>query len=233
MKTNKQQLIDYLGQFITPQKWNIIQRTIDYRTRYLSVALEDIFQPHNASAVLRTCDCFGIQDVHIIENRNEYTINPDVALGSYKWISMKRYNQKGDNTLNTINHLRKQGYRIVATTPHTNNVELETFNLNKGRAVLFFGTERNGLSNKMLEKADECLKIPMYGFTESFNISVSASIILHHLTHKLHQSNINWRLEKTEREDILLDWLKETIKKPELIIKDYCEKKGIEVEEFL
>ncbi|MCB2195547.1 MAG: RNA methyltransferase [Bacteroidetes bacterium] len=220
----KKELIEYLKPFVTEARLEIFDKVIGYRTRYITVALEDIYQSQNASAVLRTSDCFGIQDVHVIENKNTYKINPDVALGSSKWLNIIKYNKSENNTLEAIASLKKQGYRIVATTPHKNDVDLDNFNLQKGKVALFFGTELNGLSDIAIQNADEYLKIPMFGFTESFNISVSAAIILHHLTLKLRSSNINWQLSNEEIDELKLNWLKQTIKKSDLIIEKFLSK---------
>ena len=223
---DKSALIEYLKEFATERRWELFNQIVDQRTRYITLILEDIYQPHNASAVLRTCDCFGIQDVHIIENRNEYEVNPDVSLGSDKWLTLKKYNKQENNTLNTIKELKSQGYRIVATTPHKNDIDLEDFDLEKGKAAFMFGTELRGLSNEALEQADEYLKIPMLGFTESFNISVSAAIIIHHLTHKLRKGNkTNWHLSSDEKKDILFDWLKTSVKDSDRIIDTYLSQK--------
>ncbi|MGC9375815.1 MAG: TrmH family RNA methyltransferase [Bacteroidales bacterium] len=219
-------LTKYLEQFITTERLELFYKLLNQRTRYITVVLEDIYQSQNASAVLRTADCFGIQDVHIIENKNEYQINPDVALGASKWLNLVKYNKQENNTLEAISHLRQKGYRIVATTPHTQDVNLENFDLTQGKTALFFGTELRGLSNEMIDNADEFLKIPMFGFTESFNISVSAAIILHHLTTSLRKSEINWQLSDNEKEEILLEWLKKTIKKSSLLIDDFLSKKN-------
>jgi len=219
-------LIKYLEQFITTERLELFHKLLNQRTRYITVVLEDIYQSQNASAVLRTADCFGIQDVHIIENKNKYQINPDVALGASKWLNLVKYNQQKNNTLEAISHLRQKGYRSVATTPHTQDVSLEDFDLTQGKTALFFGTELKGLSNEMIDHADEFLKIPMFGFTESFNISVSAAIILHHLTTSLRKSEINWQLSDHEKEEILLTWLKKTIKKSSLLIDDFLSKKN-------
>ncbi|MEA2106636.1 MAG: RNA methyltransferase [Bacteroidota bacterium] len=219
-------LTKYLEQFITTERLELFYKLINQRTRYITVVLEDIYQSQNASAVLRTADCFGIQDVHIIENKNEYQINPDVALGASKWLNLVKYNKQENNTLEAISHLRQKGYRIVATTPHTQDVNLENFDLTQGKTALFFGTELRGLSNEMIDNADEFLKIPMFGFTESFNISVSAAIILHHLTTSLRKSEINWQLSDNEKKEILLEWLKKTIKKSSLLIDDFLSKKN-------
>jgi len=220
----KQKLIEHLFKFVSENKYNLFQEKIQERTKYTTVVLEDIYQPHNASAVLRTCDCFGIQDVHIIENKNQYQINPDVALGSNQWIDIKKYNKKKHNTLATIKHLKSKGYRIIATTPHKNDVNLNELDLEKGKIALFFGAELSGLSDVILNDADEFVKIPMYGFTESYNISVSAAIILYHISEKLRNSNINWQLTENQRKDILLDWLKTSIKKSELIVENFYSK---------
>jgi tRNA (guanosine-2'-O-)-methyltransferase len=219
-------LINYLEQFITQKRLNLFHQILNQRTRYITVVLEDIYQSQNASAVLRTADCFGIQDIHIIENKNAYQINPDVALGSYKWLNLVKYNNQKHNTLEAISDLKKQGYRIVATTPHTKDVNLEDFDVTRGKAALFFGTELNGLSDIMIDNADEYIKIPMVGFTESFNISVSVAIILHHLTSSLRKSEVDWQLSDNEKEKILLEWLKKTIKKSSLLIDGFLSKKN-------
>lgn len=220
----KKKLIEHLATLVTNQRWDLMNKIITDRTRYITVVLEDIFQPHNASAVLRTCDCFGIQDIHIIENRNKYTVNPDVALGASKWLNLNKYNETEENTVACINHLKEQGYRIVATSPHKNDVDLEHFDLNKGKVALLFGSELPGLTDVALKHADEFLKIPMYGFTESFNISVSAAIVLHHLRWKLNQSDINWQLSNDEKEEILLNWLRQSIKHADLVEKEFLKR---------
>ena len=215
------ELIQYLSTFVTEERFSLFNKIIKERTRYITVVLEDIFQPHNASAVLRSCDCFGVQDVHIIENENEYSVNPDVALGSSKWLNLFKYNETENNTISTINKLKAEGYRIIATTPHTDDVNLEDFDINKGKFALMFGSEQPGLTDIAMKNADEYLKIPMYGFTESFNISVSAAISLHHLSLKLRQSDIEFKLSETEQNEIILEWLKRSIKDSETIIKKF------------
>src|ERR1017187_2165715 len=121
----KTSLLNWLCSFISENKNRKFEELIQYRTKYITVVLEDIYQPHNASAVLRSCDCFGIQNVHIIENKNKYTLNPDVELGSAKWLNLHYYNGKEDNTPDCILSLKKAGYRIIATTPHTDSYSLE------------------------------------------------------------------------------------------------------------
>jgi len=215
------ELNQFLAEYITPERKELFERTLNSRTRYLTVVLEDIYQTQNASAVLRSCDCFGIQDVHIIENRNRFSVNPQVTLGSTKWLNLHHYREKEHNTLDCIQQLRSRGYRIVATSPHANDTNLEDFNLEKGKTALFFGTELTGISETVEKNADEFLKIPMFGFTESFNISVSAAIILHHLNLRLRQGVIDYHLSEDEKEEIRLDWLRKTIKSSALLEKKF------------
>ena len=206
-------LIEHLSGFVTENRKNLFNKTVNWRTRYITVALENIYQPHNASAVLRTCDCFDV--------------NPDVALGSNKWLKLIKHNAKANNTPEAIKQLKKDGYRIIATTPHTNDIAIDNLDLTKGKIALLFGTEMQGLTDEALELADEYVKIPMHGFTESFNISVSAAIILHTLTHKLRQQEtISWKLTENEKEEILLQWYKNSIKNAEGIINKYIESKN-------
>jgi tRNA (guanosine-2'-O-)-methyltransferase len=214
-------LIKYLSGFITPRRWYNMEKIIQNRTRYIAVVLEDIFQPHNASAVLRTCECLGIQDVHIIENKNKYNVNPDVVLGSDKWITLKKYETNEWNTPEAINQLKKEGYRIIATSLSGKAKPLNEFELDENRIALFFGTELTGLTKTVLEEADDHLKIPIYGFTNSYNISVSAAIILYDLVNRLHKSEVPWELSQTEKNKILLQWLKNSIKSSDLLIKEF------------
>ena len=218
----KRKIMDHLSGFVTEKRLTLFNRVLQNRTRYLAVVLEDIYQPHNASAVLRSCDCFGVQDVHIIENQNAYEINPDVALGAYKWLTMTRYAEGDNNTLEAFRKLRSSGYSIVATSPHEGDYSLEEFPLDRKPAFVF-GTELNGLSATAMAHADAYVRIPMFGFTESFNISVSASIILHHMTQKLRKSTIDWKLSEEEMIDIKLDWLRNSIKRSDLIEKQFGE----------
>ena len=216
-----QQIIDLLTSYVTEERLATLNKVLNERTGYISVVLEDIFQTHNASAVLRSCDCFGIQYVNFIENRYSYMENKDVAMGSSQWLSITRFNQKENNTLDAINAMRNAGYRIVATTPHTNDVLIKDLDLTKGKIALFFGSEKPGLSDIVMNNADEFVRIPMYGFTESFNISVSAALCLYELTDKLRRSEIEWQLSDNEKTELLVKWLKLSARNAEGLIREY------------
>lgn len=223
----QKQLIDYLSGFATPQRVELFNKIINQRTGYIRVVLEDIYQPQNASAVLRTCDCFGIQYVHVVENQHEFTVDKEVAMGASKWLTVQNHNTEENNSLQTIRQLKQQGYRIVATSPHTNDRLLPDFDLSKGKVALVFGSEMPGISEIIENEADEFLKIPMVGFTESFNLSVSAAIILYQLTEKMKKdSSVDWKLTESEKETIKLQWLRNSIKSSELLEQQFLERLG-------
>ena len=218
-----QAILDHLWEFLSPARQALFQQKIEDRTHHVTVAIENVFQPHNASAVMRSCDCFGLTDIHIIENDNEYVLNPNVTMGSAKWLDIHRYSDKENNTAEAIKSLKTQGYRIVATSPHGESTQLDQLNLKQPIALLF-GTELEGLTDEAIDLADETLRIPMYGFTESFNISVSAAICLYDITRRLHAENsIGWRLTPEQRTALLLAWARRSIKDAANIEKRFLE----------
>ncbi len=215
----KQAFYEMFSGFCSDNKCSLFQKLIHNRTYHLTVVLENIFQPQNASAVLRTCECLGVQDVHIIENEFAYQVNPDVALGATKWINLHRYNEDLNNTEAVYRKLKEQGYRIVATLPHKDDVLLEDLDISE-KTALVFGTEKDGLSDYAIEYADAYVKIPMYGFTESFNISVSAAICLFYLTEKMRKSNINWQLTEDEKIMLKTYWARNVVHNSERVFEE-------------
>lgn len=213
-----QALHDYLKTFLTERRLNLFERILSQRTRHFTVATEDVYQLHNTSAVMRTCDVFGVQDLHVIEEKLGKSIDKEIAMGAQKWVNLNR----STSIKASLESLRAQGYQIVATTPHKNATYLHEFDVTK-KSAFFFGTEKEGLSDYVLENADSALKIPMYGFTESLNISVSAAIILQDVVTRLHQSSVKWELSEFEKQELTLRWMKNTIKNPEEIIDRYYE----------
>lgn len=202
--------LDYLAfleNILTDNRKEKFLKVLKDRTNHFTIAVEDVFQMHNASAVMRSCEVFGIQELHVIEERYGKRIDKEIAMGAQKWVDISTY----DSVTNCIDTLKNKGYQIIATTPHENDCLMEDFDITKPSA-LFFGTERDGLSEEILRRADGFLKIPMVGFTESLNISVSASIIIQNLTNRLRNSDIDWQLTEEEILVKRLDWAKKSIK---------------------
>jgi len=222
--SNNSEILTYLQTFLTRHRIERFKEILSQRTRHLTVAIEDVYQPHNASAILRSCEVFGIQDVHIIEKNYVFKNSNQVSKSANKWLNVYKYKNHKNNSLACLETLRSKGYQIVATTPHTDSCLLQDFDVTK-KAAFFFGVEKEGLSEDVLKNADVTLKIPMYGFTESLNISVAAAIVLQHCSTKLHQSDIDWQLSETEKQTLELEWTKKTIKDVDNIIERYLQNK--------
>jgi len=213
--------LEYLESILTENRKERFLSVLKNRTRHFTVAVEDVFQMHNTSAVMRSCEVFGIQELHVIEQRFGKRIDKEIAMGAQKWVDINAF----DSITGCLDNLQSRGYQIIATTPHEDDCLLEDFDISKPSA-LFFGTERDGLSEEILKRADGFLKIPMVGFTESLNISVSAAIIIQNVTERLRKSNIQWQLSEDEIIEKRLQWAKNTIKDIKRIEARYYSEKN-------
>lgn len=217
-------VVEYLQQFITESRQARLTEILQNRTRHVTVVLEDLFQAQNISAVLRTCDCYGVQDVHVIQHRNEFEPNKDISMGADKWLSIHEYPHSDHNVKKCINQLHEQGYWVAATLPDEQKRTIFDLPVERKTAFLF-GTELTGLSDEAIRYADGNVLIPMYGFTESFNISNSAAIILSHFSEKMRRSEVNWHLSEEEKEELYFEWLQKSVKDSETIIKHFLSRK--------
>ncbi|MFS4457133.1 TrmH family RNA methyltransferase [Maribacter sp. 2304DJ31-5] len=206
-------LLSYLENFISEERKERFISILEQRTKFITVATEDVYQMHNTSAVIRSCESFGVQEIHVIEDKYGKQLDKNIAMGAQQWVDVHRYNSTAD----ALETLKKDGYQIIATTPHHEGMTLHDFKLSQ-KTALFFGTERDGLSDEVLKNADGFLTIPMVGFTESLNISVSAAIVLQCLTTALRNNNLDWRLKPHEILEKRLDWTKKSIKDIEGIL---------------
>lgn len=214
--------LNYLEDFITENRKAGFIEVLKNRTKHFTIVTEDLFQLHNTSAVMRSCEVFGLQDLHVIEENMGKTIDKEIAMGAEKWVDIHRHN----SSQNCIDHLRSKGYQIVATTPHADSSLLENFDISKP-AALFFGTERSGLSDDIINQADSYIKIPMVGFTESLNISVSAAIVIQDITTRLRNSEIEWKLTAEELLEKRIDWARKTIKDIDNITDRFIQLQGL------
>lgn len=210
--------LEFLENILTDNRKERFLNVLENRTNHFTIAVEDIFQMHNASAVMRSCEVFGIQELNVIEERYGKSIDKEIAMGAQKWVDINTF----DSVKSCLDSVKSKGYQIIATTPHDNDCLLEDFDITKPSA-LFFGTERDGLSEEIMQRADGFLKIPMVGFTESLNISVSAAIIIQNLTNRLRRSTIDWHLSEEEMLVKRLAWAKSSIKDIKRIEARYFE----------
>ncbi|MCD8072588.1 MAG: RNA methyltransferase [Alistipes sp.] len=182
--------IEFLSGFMTAGRARRLREVLRERTRYMAVCLENIYHPQNASALVRHCDAFGIQDIYTIEEICRFRPNKNVVKGTDQWVTLHR----SFKTADCLADLRQRGYRIIATTPHTGDCAPEEFDIGAGPFALVFGTEHEGVSPEVRQQADGFIHIPMWGFVESLNVSASAAIILYLLSKRLRESEIEWGL---------------------------------------
>ncbi|UOB17166.1 TrmH family RNA methyltransferase [Abyssalbus ytuae] len=209
-------LLNYLEDYLTEERKNKFIEVLNRRTRHFTLAIEDVYQLHNTSAAIRSCDVFGVQEAHVIEQRFGKRLDEKIAMGAQKWVDVIRHK----NTTDCIDYLKGKGYKIIATTPHNDSCYLYDFDITE-KAAFFFGTEKEGISDEVINSADGFLKIPMAGFSESLNVSVSVAIVLQYVTSKLRNSEIDWGLTEGEILEKRLDWAKKSIKSVSKIIERY------------
>lgn len=213
-------VLNFLSTYVTDHKKALIDEILSHRTRHLTFVLEDIYQSQNASAVVRTCDCFGIQDLHVIEDKHMFELNPKVVRGASKWIDIYNYRGAKNNTASCFEKLRRNGYKILATSPDKGCLSIHDIDM-KEPVALVFGTEITGISDYVKTQADELVTIPMHGFSESLNVSVSAAICANVLIEKLFRSEVNWKLTEEEKNRIRLHWYRSVVSRSEILEKQF------------
>jgi tRNA (guanosine-2'-O-)-methyltransferase len=206
----------HLAGFVTERRKRRIEEVLALRTRYITVVAENLYQPHNASAIIRTCDCFGVQDLHVIEHNNRFEINDAVAVGSGKWVTVHRHTDpEGNATIRCLQDLKDRGYRIAALTLQESAEPLKNVSLDQ-KLALCLGTEEEGLSDTAHEMSDLFVQLPMHGFNQSFNVSVTCALSLYELVQRLHTLELDWHLTEAEKDDLRYDWYHKTVPEADL-----------------
>jgi tRNA (guanosine-2'-O-)-methyltransferase len=225
MTHSDRQLLQHLLEYLTPQRQLRFAEVLDQRTRRITVVLEDMYGSHNIGAVLRTCDAFGIQDVHVIEDTREFQLEPEVALGSQKWLTLHRYREVPDPRGACVAALRQAGYRLLAASPHAGAPAPEEIDVSVPSALLF-GTEKDGLTSELQALADGAVRIPMCGFVESLNVSVAAAVCLYPMVNRLRRGPSGWGLTEAEREPLLLEWVRKSVPHVEALEARYRQRQS-------
>ena len=210
-----QERLDYMTQFLTEERKEVLRRTLASRTHYMRIMTENMFHPQNASAIMRHCEAFGIQQIHTVEDRCRFDPSVNIVRGTQKWVDVEHH----DTTKEALEALKSEGYRIVATTPHRCSVTPETFDVTKGKFALVFGTEHAGISDEVIEAADDFLMIPMCGMVESLNVSASAAILIYMLSQRIRQQVDGWQLSDDEQLKLLTRWTMSSIRDFEGILR--------------
>ncbi len=207
--------LEYMTEFLTEERKEVLRRTLAQRTHYMRIMTENMFHPQNASAIMRHCEAFGIQQIHTVEDRCKFDPSVNIVRGTQKWVDVEHH----DTTAEALKALKSEGYRIIATTPHRCSSTPETFDVTKGKFALVFGTEHAGISEEVIEAADEFLMIPMCGMVESLNVSASAAILIYMLSQRIREQVDGWQLSEQEQLRLLTRWTMSSVRDYEGILR--------------
>ncbi len=215
-----ERLYELLCEHLPERKREVFSYVAARRTRHVTLVLEDIYQTQNASAIFRSAESWGIQDIHVIENDHSFNFHRRISKGAYDWLTLHRYNESVNNTLSCVTALREKGYTIISTTLDEHSVTPENLDLSCPVAIVM-GTELTGVSNQMKQLSDGTLHIPTCGFTESLNVSVAAGIIARQLISRLYESDLPWQLSPAEQLELKIEWARKTIQWSDHLISLY------------
>ena len=204
----------YLAEFMLPERREALARALDNRTDYMTVMTENMFHPQNASAIVRHCEAFGVQNIHTVESLCAFNPNLNIVRGTDKWIDINRH----ATTAEALGALKAQGYRIVATTPHRESCTPETLDVCRGRFAIVFGTEKQGISDEVVAAADDFLRIPMCGLVESLNVSASAAILIYILSQRMRREVGEWQLSAEQHAELLYRWYRASVKDADALL---------------
>ena len=228
----KQELVEYLDSFLEDRRRDRLNGVLENRTTHFCIAMEDLFYERNSGAIIRTADGYGIQNVHVIEPKESFKskVTNIISKGAEKWVTKTQHDDIKNGAKMCIDELRAQGYQIVATSPHKDGHTIHNFDISK-KSAFFLGTEKTGVSDIVMQEADDYISMPIYGFTESYNVSVANAILLHELVNRLRNSDVNWKLSTQEKQDLILDWTLKSVQSSDLITQKFITEKGWEITE--
>ncbi|MGY8917587.1 MAG: TrmH family RNA methyltransferase [Flavobacteriales bacterium] len=218
-KKNKIQVcLDVLSPLLTESRMARFEEVLSSRTRHVAMVLEDVYQSRNTSAVMRSADGMGIQDIHMVESYNVWSKNISVSKGASRWLTLHRHLDSEDPHADCIAKLKADGYRIIATSPHEGGFTPDTLPIDKPVAIVM-GTEFKGISDKISGFIDDYVEIPMYGFAESFNISVASAIVMNRVCARVREEGYATGLSEEEKQELRLLWTFRSVKFADAILK--------------
>jgi tRNA (guanosine-2'-O-)-methyltransferase len=196
-----------IWEMILPERLQRMYEVLQKRTRYVTVLTEAVDDPHNQAAVLRTAEAFGVQDVYVVTGKAPFQPSPLVTRHADKWLTLY---QKPD-IITAIRDLQAKGYQVYASYLGEGTIPLSDIDVSRPTALLF-GNEHSGVSQEALRAADATFMIPMYGFVQSFNISVAAALSLYDVTERARQqAGERYYLSFTEKKELYETWMWQTL----------------------
>ncbi|WP_374450815.1 TrmH family RNA methyltransferase [Cloacibacterium normanense] len=215
-KNRLQETFDYLKQFLTDERLSKIEHFSQESSDFVLPVMEDVYQFRNAAAIVRSVEACGFHHVVALEEENVFNPNLKVTKGAETWVKV----EKMPNNLDSLKEIKNRGYKILAVSPENNATMLPDYEVNEPIALVF-GTELEGVSDEILDFADETLAIPMFGFTKSFNVSVAAAICMYELKQKLMKSGIDYKLSDEKLLEMKIRWTVNSIRSGEELLERF------------
>lgn len=215
-KNRLQETFDYLKQFLTDERLSKIEHFSQESSDFVLPVMEDVYQFRNAAAIVRSVEACGFHHVVALEEENVFNPNLKVTKGAETWVKV----EKMPNNLDSLKEIKNRGYKILAVSPENNATMLPDYEVNEPIALVF-GTELEGVSDEILDFADETLAIPMFGFTKSFNVSVAAAICMYELKQKLMKSGIDYKLSEEKLLEMKIRWTVNSIRSGEELLERF------------
>ncbi|MDP7038047.1 MAG: RNA methyltransferase [Myxococcota bacterium] len=213
MREDDREIYEILCSYLSVERQELFEKVLAERTRHICAVVEDIYQEHNAGAIMRSCDGFGVQDVHVVQNYNLLKVSGSISQGAQKWLSLNYYKESAD----CAEQLKASGYRVVASTPHRDAATLDNLDLSRPVALVL-GGEKDGLSAAFMDMADDFVALGNVGFSESYNVSVAAALILSNLTQRLRATVPGFGLDEAEKEHLRVLWALKSIREGEKVL---------------
>jgi tRNA (guanosine-2'-O-)-methyltransferase len=194
-------IIEALRPQTSDERMERIENVLDARVDSVTVVIENLYDPHNGAAAMRSVEAFGLTTMHFVDPGERFTASSKVTIGCDKWVNSEHH-QGIDNCAKAIH---EQGGLLYATLPDA-DLTLEDVDVSKPVALVF-GNEHDGLSERAIEVCDRAVRIPMFGFTRSFNLSVSVALCLSRVTARRREHlGASGDLEEAERTRLRARW---------------------------
>ncbi|MCY0977969.1 RNA methyltransferase [Chryseobacterium wangxinyae] len=207
---------EYLKQFLTEERLKKIEHFAPESSDFVLPVLEDVYQFRNAAAIVRSVEACGFHKVVALQEENNFEPNLKVTKGADTWVEV----EKLPRNMESFQKIKDKGYKIVVVSLENDAKMLPDYEITEPIALVF-GTEMEGVSQEILDFADETLAIPMYGFTRSFNVSVAASLCMYELKQKLMKSGIDYKLNDEKLLRMKIRWTVNSIRSGEQIYNKY------------
>lgn len=218
------QTFDYLKQFLTEERLSKIEHFSSESSDFVLPVMDDVYQFRNAAAIIRSVEACAFHKVVAMEEENVFDPNLTVTKGAETWVEV----EKMSKNIASLQNIKDRGYKILAVSLEKNAVMLPDYQITEPIALVF-GTEMEGVSEEVIDFADETLAIPMYGLTRSYNVSVAAGICMYELKQKLIKSGIDYKLSEEKRMKMKIRWAVNSMRSGKQIFEKYLRDHHLEL----